>query len=75
MRNAHHSGFTLVELLVVISIIAVLVAILIPVLAKARESGRAAVCTSNQRQLAAALTMWTQDHDEMLPPAERKSVV
>jgi prepilin-type N-terminal cleavage/methylation domain-containing protein/prepilin-type processing-associated H-X9-DG protein len=70
MRNGHCSGFTLVELLVVISIIAVLVAILIPVLTKARESGRTAVCISNQRQLAAALTMWSQDHDEMLPVAD-----
>lgn len=71
MKQAVNSrGFTLVELLVVISIIAILTAILIPVLAKARESGRMASCTSNQRQIAAALSMWAQDNDEMLPPAE-----
>lgn len=70
MRIRHHFGFTLVELLVVISIIAVLVAILIPVLAKARESSRITGCISNQRQLAAALLMWAQDNDEMLPPAD-----
>ncbi|MHB0939487.1 MAG: type II secretion system protein [Armatimonadota bacterium] len=70
MHTDRHVGFTLVELLVVISIIAVLVAILIPVLAKARESSRTAACISNQRQMAAALLMWAQDNDEMLPPAD-----
>ena len=61
-------GFTLVEVLVVIAIIAVLAALLFPVFAKARESARATVCTNNQRQLALTISMWTQDHDEMLPP-------
>jgi len=70
MRNNHPFGFTLVELLVVISIIGVLVAILVPVLAKARESARVTTCINNQRQIAAALLMWAQDHDEMLPPAD-----
>jgi len=69
-RAVNSRGFTLVELLVVVSIIAMLVAILIPVLAKARESGRIAACTSNQRQIAAELQMWAQDHDEMLPAAD-----
>ncbi len=60
-------GFTLIELLVVIAIIAVLAAILFPVFARAREKARQTTCQSNQRQLAASVAMWTQDHEEMLP--------
>ncbi len=60
-------GFTLIELLVVIAIIAVLAAILFPVFARAREKARQNTCISNQRQLAAGMMMWTQDHEETLP--------
>lgn len=48
-------GFTLVELLVVISIIAMLAAMLMPAIQAAREAARRAQCTSNQRQVAFAL--------------------
>ena len=61
------NGFTLIELLVVIAIIAVLAAILFPVFARAREKSRQSTCSSNQRQIAAAATMYTQDHEEMMP--------
>jgi prepilin-type N-terminal cleavage/methylation domain-containing protein len=60
-------GFTLIELLVVIAIIAVLAAILFPVFAEAREKGRQTVCISNQRQLAAAVHLYLNDHDETFP--------
>ena len=60
-------AFTLIELLVVIAIIAILVAILFPVFAQARERARQASCLSNQRQLALAVLMYVQDHDDCYP--------
>lgn len=60
-------GFTLIELLVVIAIIAILAAILFPVFAKAREKARQTKCSSNQRQLALGVNMYTQENDEVLP--------
>ncbi len=58
------AGFTLIELLVVIAIIAILAAILFPVFAKAREKARQTTCLNNQRQIAIAISMYVQDHDE-----------
>jgi prepilin-type N-terminal cleavage/methylation domain-containing protein/prepilin-type processing-associated H-X9-DG protein len=65
--RSNSKGFTLIELLVVIAIIAILAAILFPVFARAREKARATTCTSNQRQIAALVTMYAQDHEESLP--------
>ena len=66
-RRSH--AFTLIELLIVITIIAILAALLFPVFAKARDKARAINCVGNQRQLALALTMYAGDHDETLPKA------
>jgi len=63
-------GFTLIELLVVIAIIAILAAILFPVFAKAREKARQTSCLNNQRQIATAIMLYAQDHDETLPTAD-----
>jgi prepilin-type N-terminal cleavage/methylation domain-containing protein len=60
-------GFTLMELLVVVAIIAILAAILFPVLAQAREKARQTICLSNMQQLARAQSMYLQDWDEHLP--------
>lgn len=55
-------AFTLIELLVVIAIVALLVGIMLPALGSARDSGRAVVCASNQRQLITAFTLYTDEH-------------
>jgi prepilin-type processing-associated H-X9-DG protein len=57
----------LIELLVVIAIISILAAILFPVFARARENARKSACMSNEKQLALAILMYTQDYDEKLP--------
>ncbi len=64
-------AFTLVELLVTISIIALLLAILLPNLSSAREQARSAVCASNIRQLAIANTAYAIDNGDHLVPGAR----
>ncbi len=60
-------GFTLVELLVVIGIIALLMSMLLPSLAKARQSAQKAACASNMRQIGIAMNMFANEHDGRLP--------
>jgi prepilin-type N-terminal cleavage/methylation domain-containing protein/prepilin-type processing-associated H-X9-DG protein len=66
-RKPHDTGFTLIEVLVVISIIALLVALLLPALGKARAVSRRVECASQMRQHGVALMAYTTDRDGFLP--------
>jgi prepilin-type N-terminal cleavage/methylation domain-containing protein/prepilin-type processing-associated H-X9-DG protein len=65
--NKQGTGFTLIEILVVIAIIAILAAILFPVFARARENARRASCQSNLKQIGLGFLMYAQDYDSVLP--------
>ena len=66
-RANRHSGFTLLELLVSVSIIALLAAILLPAIMQSRAATRRTVCLSNLRQWALAVRMYADAHHGRLP--------
>ncbi len=68
MRNGfRHGGFSLVEILVVTTILAILCALLMPAMASAREAGRGAACQEHLKQVAMATLMYAMDWNERLP--------
>ena len=68
-RNNVTNGFTLVELLVVISIIAILIALLLPALAKAKEVAEQTICASNLRQIGTGVQAYADEYQNAILPA------
>ena len=73
MNNNDYAGhvscirFTIIELLVVVSIIAILAAMLLPALTRARETAYSSNCINKLKQLGTVMGMYTNDNADMLP--------
>jgi len=65
--GARSRGFSLVEVMVVVAIIAILAAILVVALAHARDNAAVATCETNERMIAQALDSYAVDHDGQYP--------
>lgn len=61
-------GFTIIELMVVITIMSIMAALLLPALARARERARRVVCANNMKQLGLSFLMFANEHNGLYPP-------
>jgi prepilin-type N-terminal cleavage/methylation domain-containing protein/prepilin-type processing-associated H-X9-DG protein len=68
-KNDRSWGFTLIEMLTVVSIIGILAALLMPALSGAREKGKQISCQSNLHQIGLAILVYAGDYQNHTPPA------
>src|SRR5881397_1946689 len=66
-------GFTVLELLVVVSVFAILAALLLPALSRAKASGKRTICLNNLSQIAKGVHMYAGDSNQILFPITNRS--
>jgi prepilin-type N-terminal cleavage/methylation domain-containing protein/prepilin-type processing-associated H-X9-DG protein len=71
---SRHFGFTLIELVVVIAIIALLGSLLLPALSQAKQQTKSTVCLSNLRQLQIAYLIYAHNNDDALLPNYSRNI-
>lgn len=64
MERTGQRGFTLIEMMIVVAIIAILVAILVPNFMRARAQAQTAACEGNLKEIATALELYQTDHEQ-----------
>jgi prepilin-type N-terminal cleavage/methylation domain-containing protein/prepilin-type processing-associated H-X9-DG protein len=70
-RRRQRRGLTLIELMVVISILSILAALLLPALARAREMARRTFCNNNMKQIGLVMRMYADEADGKFPAGSR----
>lgn len=67
-------AFSLIELLIVFTLITILITLMLPLASTTREAGRRSMCASRQRELNLAAVEFSLDHDDRLPVTDRQSL-